>query len=152
MSWQVRPAVAGDVAEVKALVDAAYEHYVARIGVRPAPMDNDHAAQIEAGQVYVVGTPAVGAVVLIPEPDHLYLDSVAVDPAHQGTGLGRLLLEYAEEHARALGHPEIRLLTNAMMWENQRIYPKLGYEFVERRIDQGRDRIFYRKPLAPPPN
>jgi ribosomal protein S18 acetylase RimI-like enzyme len=149
MSRAVRPAVAGDTAAVTALVDAAYQHYVARIGVRPAPMENDHAAQIEAGQVFVVGAPVVGAVVLVPAGDHLYLDSVAVEPGHQGEGLGRLLLEYAEEHAQALGLPEIRLLTNAMMWENQRIYPRLGYEFVERRIDQGRDRVFYRKPTPP---
>jgi len=150
MSGVVRPAVGGDVAAVKALVDKAYEHYVERIGVRPAPMDNDHAAQVAAGQVFVVGTPLIGALVLVAAQDHLYVDSVAVDPAHQGEGLGRLLLEYAEEHARALGLPEIRLLTNAKMWENQRIYPKLGYEVVERRIDQGRDRVFYRKPVPPP--
>lgn len=149
MTGTVRRATAGDVDAVKALVDAAYAHYVARIGVRPAPMENDHAAQIAAGEVYVVGTPPAGAVVLVPRADHLYLDSVAVAPVHQGTGLGRVLLAYAEEHARGLGLPEIRLYTNAMMWENQRIYPKLGYEYVERRMDAGRDRVFYRKPVAP---
>jgi hypothetical protein len=38
--------------------------------------------------------------------------------------MGRLLLHFVDAHARALRLPEVRLYTNAMMWENQRIYPK----------------------------
>jgi hypothetical protein len=34
------------------------------------------------------------------------------------------------------------------MWENQEIYPKYGYEVVERRVDGPYDRIHYRKRLA----
>lgn len=36
---------------------------------------------------------------------------------------------------------------NALMWENQEIYPKHGYEVVERRVDGPYDRIHYRKRL-----
>ncbi len=141
----VRPAVDADVPAVKHVVDAAFEHYIERIGIRPAPMDNDHAANVRAGEVFVVAAPPVAAVVLVPMDDHLYLDTVAVHPSRQGEGLGRVLLEYAEQYARELDLPEIRLCTNAMMWENQKLYPRLGYERVDRRIDEGRDRIFYRK-------
>lgn len=52
-----------------------------------------------------------------------------------------------DAHARALGLSEVRLYTNAMMWENQKIYPKYGYEVVERRVDGRYDRIHYRKRL-----
>ena len=89
-----------------------------------------------------------GLVVLEPRADHLYLDTVAVHPDAQGAGLGRLLLEFAEDRARELGLPEIRLFTNAMMWENQKIYPRLGYETVERRMTGPYDRIHYRKRLG----
>ncbi|MFJ7156852.1 GNAT family N-acetyltransferase [Streptomyces sp. NPDC101118] len=142
-----RAAVAGDVEAVRAVTDAAYGHYVARIGIRPAPMDADHAAGIAAGHVHVTGTPVSGVVVLVPRGDHLFLDSIAVHPDARGTGLGRQLLEYAEERARALGLPEIRLYTNALMWENQRLYPRIGYEFTERRVDGVYDRLHYRKSI-----
>jgi hypothetical protein len=33
------------------------------------------------------------------------------------------------------------------MWENQKIYPKYGYEVLERRVDGPYDRIHYRKRL-----
>jgi ribosomal protein S18 acetylase RimI-like enzyme len=146
---QVRPAGSSDAAAVRDLVDAAYAHYIEPIGVRPVPMDNDHEAQIAAGQVFVVGHPARGAIVVMPRAGYLFVDSVAVHPAAQGSGLGRRLMEFADQHARALGLAEVRLYTHALMWENQRFYPRLGYEVVEQRDDRGYDRIFYRKALTP---
>ncbi|MEU0681402.1 GNAT family N-acetyltransferase [Streptomyces albogriseolus] len=153
---RIRPAVAADVPAVKAVVDAAFRPYIARIGVVPVPMEADHAANVAAGRVFVAELPddggarpvrVAGLVVLEPRTDHLYLDTVAVLPDAQGAGLGRLLLEFTEARARALGLPEIRLFTNAMMGENQTIYPRLGYETVERRVTGPYDRIHYRKRL-----
>ncbi|MEV6133013.1 GNAT family N-acetyltransferase [Streptomyces violaceusniger] len=141
----VRPATPADVDAVEAVTDAAYRPYVARIGVRPAPMDADCAADIAAGRVFVTGDPVVGVLVLVAEPDHLVLESIAVHPDAHRQGVGRRLLAFAELHARALGRPEIRLYTNAHMWENQEIYPRYGYEVTERRQDGAYDRIHYRK-------
>ncbi|AQW52186.1 GNAT family N-acetyltransferase [Streptomyces violaceusniger] len=141
----VRPATAADVDAVEAVTDAAYRPYVARIGVRPAPMDADHAADIAAGRVFLTGDPVVGVLVLVAEPGHLVLESIAVHPDAHRQGVGRRLLAFAELHARALGLPEIRLYTNARMWENQEIYPRYGYEMTERRQDGAYDRIHYRK-------
>ncbi|MFG2297415.1 GNAT family N-acetyltransferase [Streptomyces sp. NPDC048603] len=143
-----RRAVTADVPAVRAVTDAAYRHYIERIGIRPAPMDADHAAGVAAGHVFVAGDPVAGLVVLVPQEDHLFLDSVAVHPDAHGTGLGRILLGFAETRARALGLPEIRLYTNALMWENQRLYPRYGYELTERRVDGPYDRFHYRKRLS----
>ncbi|MER5310511.1 GNAT family N-acetyltransferase [Streptomyces sp. NPDC002773] len=147
----IRPAVAADVPAVKAVTDAAFHHYIERIGLVPAPMEYDHAANVAAGRVFVAGDPVAGLVVVVHEADHLYLDEVAVHPDAQGTGLGRLLLGWVERHARELGLPEVRLLTNAMMWENQKLYERYGYEVVERRTEGPYDRIHYRKRLNSPP-
>ncbi|EST21988.1 GNAT family N-acetyltransferase [Streptomyces roseochromogenus] len=144
---RVRVAVAGDVPTVKAVTDAAYQHYIARIGVVPQPMVADHAADVAAGLVFVTGEPVEGLVVIEAFADHLFLDSIAVHPDAHGTGVGRRLLRFVEARARALGLGEIRLYTNALMWENQEIYPKYGYEVVERRVDGPYDRIHYRKRL-----
>ncbi|MFB7834212.1 GNAT family N-acetyltransferase [Streptomyces sp. NPDC056056] len=152
MTQDMRLAVSGDVPRVKAVTDAAYHHYIDRIGLVPAPMEADHAADVAAGRVFVAGDPVAGLVVLRTEADHLYLDNIAVHPDAQGTGLGRLLLGFVESRARELGLPEVRLLTNAMMWENQKLYERYGYEVVERRVDGPYDRIHYRKLLNSPPN
>ncbi|WP_371550737.1 GNAT family N-acetyltransferase [Streptomyces sp. NBC_00554] len=144
----VRRAVASDVPAVKAVTDAAYHHYIERIGVVPQPMEADHAANVAAGRVFVTGEPVTGLVVIEAYEDHLYLDSIAVRPDAHGKGVGRRLLAFVDAHTRALGLPEVRLYTNAMMWENQKIYPKYGYEVTERRVDGPYDRIHYRKRLA----
>ncbi|MEU2063401.1 GNAT family N-acetyltransferase [Streptomyces sp. NPDC013455] len=145
---RIRTAVVADVPAVRAVTDAAYHPYIARIGVVPQPMEADHMANVVAGKVFVTGAPVTGLVVLEAFADHLFLDSIAVRPEAHGTGVGRRLLRFAEAHARALGLDEIRLYTNAMMWENQEIYPKYGYEVVERRVDGPYDRIHYRKRLS----
>jgi ribosomal protein S18 acetylase RimI-like enzyme len=144
---EIRPAGAGDVAAVKAVTDAAYHPYIERIGVVPVPMEADHAANVAAGRVFVTGDPVIGLVVLEEHDDHLFLDSIAVHPDAHGRGVGRRLLRFVDARARALGLPEVRLYTNAMMWENQKIYPKYGYEVVERRGDGPYDRVHYRKRL-----
>jgi ribosomal protein S18 acetylase RimI-like enzyme len=144
---RVRPAVAEDVPAVKAVTDAAYRHYIARIGVVPQPMEADHASNVAAGKVFVTGEPVDGLVVIEAFADHLFLDSIAVHPDAHGRGIGRRLLRFVDARARQLGLGEIRLYTNALMWENQKIYPKYGYEVVERRVDGPYDRIHYRKRL-----
>ena len=143
----VRVAVVADVPVVKAVTDMAYRHYIARIGVVPQPMEADHMANVVAGRVFVTGEPVNGLVVIEAHDDHLFLDSIAVHPDAHGTGVGRRLLEFVDARARALGLPEVRLYTNALMWENQEIYPKFGYEVVERRTDGPYDRVHYRKRL-----
>ncbi|MEV0122833.1 GNAT family N-acetyltransferase [Streptomyces sp. NPDC050703] len=148
----IRPATAADVPAVAAVTHAAYHHYIARIGRRPAPMDADHAADVAAGRVQVTGDPVTGLLVLVPvtapvEDAHLFLESIAVHPDAAGQGVGRRLLAFADAHARSLGLDEIRLYTNALMWENQKIYPRYGYDVVERRLDGPYDRVHYRKRL-----
>ncbi|WP_329458559.1 GNAT family N-acetyltransferase [Streptomyces sp. NBC_01497] len=146
---QVRAAVAGDVPCVAAVTDAAYRHYIDRIGLTPAPMEADHAADVAARRVYVTGRPPAGVVVLVEEAGYLLLASIAVRPDAQGTGTGRALLGFAERRARELGLPEVRLYTHALMWENQALYERIGYALIGRRVDGPYDRLYYRKPVGP---
>ncbi|GAA2624466.1 GNAT family N-acetyltransferase [Streptomyces vastus] len=145
----IRLAEAGDEPAVKAVIDAAFQPYIERIGLVPVPMEADHAANIAAGRVYVTGDPIVGLLVLEAHEDHLYLDIIAVHPDTHGQGIGRRLLAFVDARARALGLAEVRLLTNAKMWESQKLYPGYGYELVERRVEGPYDRLHYRKRLAP---
>ncbi|MBX9362956.1 GNAT family N-acetyltransferase [Streptomyces sp. WAC04114] len=144
---EIRPARTADVPVVADVIDAAFSPYIARIGRVPQPMEEDHAANVAAGKVFVTGDPVTGLVVVEALADHLFLDTIAVHPCAHGGGVGRRLLRFVDAHARALGLPEIRLCTNALMWENQKIYPRYGYELVERRVDGPYDRVHYRKRL-----
>jgi ribosomal protein S18 acetylase RimI-like enzyme len=152
---RLRPARGSDGEAVHRLVEEAYAMYVERIGRRPAPMDADHCARIAAGQVTVVevGGRVMGAIVLVPEGDHLLVENVAVHPPAQGRGLGRLLMRHAEDRARAVGLFELRLHTNERMVENLDLYPRLGFEETGRRVEDGFARVYFSKWLvADPPS
>jgi GNAT superfamily N-acetyltransferase len=146
----VRPADAADLPELRRIVDAAYEKYVARIGKRPGPMLDDYAARIRAHQVWVIedGGAVAGLIVLLGEPDFLLLDNVAVDPAMQGRGVGGALMRFAEREAVRRGYCELRLYTHLVMTENQEMYVRLGWAETGRGTEHGYDRVFFRKALS----
>ncbi len=147
----IRPAQPADAPTVNDLVQRAYAHYVERIGGRPGPMDEDYAEKIARGLVSVAeeADEIVGLIVLAKESDHLLVENVAVAPEHQGKGVGRALLGFAEDVAREAGTPTLRLYTHALMTENQALYSQLGYEETHRRTDSGFERVFFRKRLGP---
>jgi ribosomal protein S18 acetylase RimI-like enzyme len=93
------------------------------------------------------GVAIAAVVVLLPAPDYLLLDNIAVSPARQGLGLGRQLLAFAEAEALRRGYCEIRLYTHQTMVENQRLYASIGYEETGRGSEAGYDRVFMRKRL-----
>ena len=145
----IRPADAADLPAVQRIVRDAYTKYIARIGKPPGPMNDDYAALVRAHHVWVMGDPLQGAIVLLPEADHLLLDNVAVDPAAQGQGIGRALIEFAEAEARRRGYTELRLYTHETMTENIALYRRTGWQETGRAEQNGFARVFFRKPVSP---
>ena len=90
----------------------------------------------------------IGVLVQYETQQGFYIDTIAVDPDHQGTGVGKALLQFAEQEAIRRGYGSIYLCTNVKMTENQTFYPRIGYIEYERKLDGGYDRIFYRKQLV----
>jgi GNAT superfamily N-acetyltransferase len=148
-SPRIVPADPGDAPAVAACVRAAYARDVERIGREPAPMTADYDRLIAAGEVWVIraGRDIAGVIVLRPQPPALLVENVAVAPGRQGRGLGRLLMAFAEERARAEGLAEVVLYTNERMTENLRFYPALGFTETGRALQDGFARVFYRKAL-----
>jgi ribosomal protein S18 acetylase RimI-like enzyme len=145
----IRLAVEADAPALCRIAVAAYQHYVPRIGSEPAPMTADYALAARRGRAWVAAEDgeAVGFIILIPQPGYLLLENVAVLPAAQGRGVGARLLALAEEHARSLRLPEVRLYTNEAMIENLAYYPRHGYIETHRAQQDGFRRVFFRKRL-----
>ncbi|WP_145139209.1 GNAT family N-acetyltransferase [Roseomonas gilardii] len=145
----LRPAQTGEAPLLATLVERAYAHYVPVIGRRPAPMDDDYAARIVAGQAHVLECDGriLGLVVIEDQPGHLWLDNIAVEPEARGQRLGGLLLDFVEAEARRRGFRELRLLTNERMEANLVLYRNRGFAEVERREEKGFRRVFLRKAL-----
>lgn len=108
----------------------------------------------ELGVAYIQDTPRgssvskgrpVGCFHLRPSPDATAADfgMFALDPVHRGTGLGRQMLAFAEEHCRAAGRRVMRLEvlfpTDSEHTFKARLsawYTRAGYELVKLAVFQ----------------
>jgi ribosomal protein S18 acetylase RimI-like enzyme len=150
IEYSFRPATGADVSEVAALVNAAYGHYVERIGMLPRPMTDDYTEVIANQRVTVAESQEtiVGVIVLTVDDEGFLIDNVAVGTSHRGEGLGRALLEFAEAEARLMGFDSIHLYTHEKMTENLAIYSRIGYVEYDRRSQGEFSLVYMRKHLG----
>lgn len=146
----IRNAESLDAADMKICVEAAYRHYVPRIGKPPEPMLYDYSEVVRCHQAFVAVDKGqiVGVLVLTPGSEEMLLDNVAVHPDHQGIGLGRKLLQLAEEEARKQGFASLILFTHELMTENIELYEKIGYVETDRRTETEYARVYMKKSLT----
>jgi ribosomal protein S18 acetylase RimI-like enzyme len=140
----IRRATPEDTDRIGAIARAAYIKYVPRIGREPAPMAANFAARIAAGHAIVVedGKGVIGYMISWPEADAYFIENIAVDPEHQGEGLGRYLIEYAATEAHRLRLPAVRLYTNVAMTENLAMYAHIGFVETHRTTEDGFQRAY----------
>jgi len=150
IEYSFRPATGADVSEVAALVNAAYGHYVERIGMLPRPMTDDYTEVIANQRVTVAESQGtiVGVIVLTVDDEGFLIDNVAVGTSHRGEGLGRALLEFAEAEARLMGFDSIHLYTHEKMTENLAIYSRIGYVEYDSRSQGEFSLVYMRKHLG----
>jgi ribosomal protein S18 acetylase RimI-like enzyme len=148
-SW-LRPATEADVPRLSELVEAAYGHYVERLGRPPRPMIDDYAEVVRNYRVTVAvrGGEIVGVIVFGAGTEGFLVDNVAVHPSHQGSGVGRALLEHAEDAARHDGFDSIYLYTHETMTENVALYSRIGYVEYDRRVQGDARLVYLRKQLG----
>ncbi|MGJ7527211.1 GNAT family N-acetyltransferase [Variovorax sp. GB1P17] len=149
-AWTLRRAEAADADAVAACAIEAFRIYIPRLGLTPIPMTKDYGAAIANAQVWIATQQqeVVAALVLDITDEGFLIDVIAVLPQHQGTGVGRALLELAEREALRQGHDSIYLFTNEKMTENRALYERIGYVEYKRLVLEQRTRVFLRKRLG----
>lgn len=124
----IRPARPSDTAALTACIDAAYAIYQGRIADLP-DVSGAILQDIENNIVLVAEDKErlLGGMILVPAESHLHLANIVVDPAIKGRGVGRILLQRAEQECRRRGLPELRLATHINMPDNVALYVHLGW-------------------------
>jgi ribosomal protein S18 acetylase RimI-like enzyme len=137
----VRAAVPADYPAIAALTLAAYEadgqfthaeHYT--------PVLADVAGRAGAGDLLVAVSPSgevLGAVLYVTEggpyaelsrPGEAEFRMLAVDPAAQGRGVGRVLVRACVERARAAGSTAVVICVRDIALAAQKLYESFGFE------------------------
>ena len=104
------------------------------------------AATMEKGTILVAedGSGHIMASVYMEHRDARgYLGMLAVDPAHQGKGLGRIMVEAAEERFRSKGCEAVEIIVLSLRPELPPIYSRFGY------VEVGIENFKPSRPLAP---
>lgn len=107
---------------------------------RLTPANLAQKARDEIAYVATDGEAMIGCVFLRPEPDCLYVGKLAIAPGRQGQGLGRRLLAVAEDEARKLGLPALRLETRIELVANHATFGRWGFVKTAENAHAGFDR------------
>ena len=145
----MRCAVPADHAAITACVTAAYTPWIDEIGVTPAPLADDYAAHLARHHIWVAEAHGqlVGLIVLIVEPEHLLVETVAVTPAWQNRGVSRALFATADQVARQSARHQLRLYTHKKMTRNVALYLRRGWRESDRRAEHRVDRVYMERAL-----
>lgn len=114
------PGIADDAAYLEELADVA-----GRAAVVPVLVAVDASTGVVLGGVTYV--PGPGPLAESEGPDEAGFRMLAVDPATQGSGVGRALVEACVARARAAGKRRLVLLTLPAMTAAHRLYERLGF-------------------------
>jgi len=130
---EVRLAGPGDEGTVSRLLREAFEPY--RELYTPGGFADTTATEevvrerFETAEVWIAyfGDDAVGTVTALPEPEKIYIRSMAVTPKAQGHGVGQALLDALEADARQRGFTKLYLYTTFVLPGAQPLYEKNGF-------------------------
>jgi len=108
-------------------------------------------ARDELGFAAFLGDRLAGCVFIKEKDDHFYLGKLAVALSFEGQGIGRRMMEEAEQQAVARGKPELELQTRIELTRNHAVFEKLGFRKIAETAHPGFDRttsITMRKIIA----
>jgi GNAT superfamily N-acetyltransferase len=133
------------ITELTSLLHRAYAR-LGNMGLNYTAVDQTPevtAKRIRGGNCFVVeaGTKLVGTIVAQPtyaeneceyftRPGVAAAHQFAVDPEHQGSGIGRMLLQRAEQWAKESGFAELAMDTAEQATHLIDLYARLGYQHV----------------------
>jgi len=141
---RIRPATAADRSRLIPLVNSAFSVETFLQG--PRTDEERLSAAMEKGTI-LVAEDAEGRLLASIYTElrgkHGYAGMLAVDPVHQGGGLGRRLMEAVEERFRAHGCDAVEITVLSLRPELLPIYRRFGF------VETGTEPFHYPHPLAP---
>ena len=130
---QIRRAKPDDAAAIAGLLYEAFSEFKSdytpeAFSVVTPPVE-EIAGRFDEGAMWVAvrDEEIVGTVSVVPEPEWLYIRSMAVSPKAQGCGIGHKLLDEIEEYGIEIGFDRLFLYTTHFSSDAIRLYEKHGF-------------------------
>lgn len=130
---QIRLAVIDDVGSIGEILFEAFSvnrsDYTPEAFAAVTPPANEIVLRFDQGPNWVatIKDRIVGTVSAVPEPDYLYIRSLAVRPVAQGLGIGYRLLDAVEKYGVETGFGRLFLYTTYFSPGAIELYEKFGF-------------------------
>ncbi|HWR16115.1 MAG TPA: GNAT family N-acetyltransferase [Terriglobales bacterium] len=140
---QVRHASPKDTPEIIRIVNAAFAVESFLDGTRTD--DQRMAGYLQTGEFLVAEKDGeiVASIYIELHGERGYFGMLAVDPSRKGQGLGRVMIEAAENHCRSKGCKFMDIAVLSLRPELPPLYRKFGY------VESGTDEFRPSRPLKP---
>lgn len=127
---RLRRATEADLPAMRLATDRAYHECQVNLGYRPPAADADIAAAVQRGQAWVGehASQVVAVLLAAPAGGAFEIESAVVDPAWQGQGFGREMLEHAAELAQEAGCAGVRISSNPRLQRAIAQYESCGFK------------------------
>ncbi len=133
-AFLVRPARPADAADIARLAtDLGYPSATREVEARLKFVwrDPEHAAFVAAEAGHVIGWVHAFVKHLLESDAEAEIGGLVVEARHQRGGAGRLLMQRAEQWARAKGLQSVYLRSNVIRKDAHAFYRMLGYQVVK---------------------
>lgn len=151
----IRRAVESDVKDIASITREAFGRYVEDAGIKKDiealnETYDDILNDIKSIHVFIAfadETPAGVIRVRVENDDSAYIQRFAVIVARQKNGIGKALINYADEFMRSIGVKKSKLYTAAAHTELVCFYYRMGYHIDSTSKDKGYTRALMVKKL-----
>ncbi len=133
---KIRLAVADEAAEIAEVIKQAFgpleNDYTPESYAIVTPDADEVRGRFQEGPIWVAlkGEKIVATVSVLPEPEWLYIRSMAVSPVAQGSGVGGKLLGEIDKYASENGFDRLFLYSTEFSKNAIRLYERNGFELV----------------------
>ena len=145
----IRHARVSDLHQIRYLAQVSFAPYALQVRGRREPLRADLRALVNDDQVfvYVLENAIRGFIIYrISGPD-VHVEALAVSPLYRRRGVGRLLLDAADREGLKQNCRRAIFYTNAQMFENLAYFRGKGFQEVDRRQENGYERVYLERYL-----
>ena len=139
-SLDIKQGGLADVDAIREFTRKSYAKWIPLIGREPLPMsaNYEHTIKTNRFDLFYQKEQLIALLETINNEDYLLIENVCVASEMQRMGIGKSLLNHAENLAKSAGYESIRLDTNKLFKGNVDLYVRHGYKIDwEKPIDGG---------------